>query len=80
VIPSGAIGVCGRIPSFTASAFVGSSWMSRPSSCTVPPAGLSSRASPRSSVDLPQALAPTIVVIRPGGIVTDRSATTSRRS
>ena len=66
-MPSGAIGCCGRIPSRVATSVVGRRWMSSPSSSTLPPLGLSSRARPRSSVDLPQALAPTITVIWPGG-------------
>ena len=41
----------------------------RPSSRTAPDRGASSRASARSSVDLPQPLAPTIAVMRPRGIV-----------
>ena len=43
-----------------------------------PPDGLSSRASPRSSVDLPHALGPTIAVMRPSSTSTDRSAMTAR--
>ena len=41
-----------------ASSRAGREWMSLPSRVTVPPAGLSSRDRPRSSVDFPQALAP----------------------
>ena len=48
-----------------------------PSSSTVPCVGLSSRASARSRVDLPQALGPTITVTLPGGMDTERSATTT---
>jgi hypothetical protein len=77
-MPSGAVGACGSSPSFAATAFVGSVWMSLPSRKTVPDAGVSSRASPRSRVDLPQALAPTMTVIRPVGMPTVRSVTTDR--
>ena len=38
----------------------------------MPRFGLSSRARPRSSVDLPQALGPTMTVIRPDGMATER--------
>ncbi len=40
---------------------------------TVPPRGASRRARPRSSVDFPDAFAPTITVIRPSGMTTSRS-------
>ena len=53
-------------------------WIASPSSSTAPDDGRSSRASPRSSVDLPQALAPTITVIRPSGTSQVRSSTTAR--
>lgn len=46
----------------------------------MPALGVSSRASARSRVDLPQAFAPTIAVIRPVGITTSRSSTTTRSS
>ena len=49
--------------------------MSWPSSSTAPAVGVSSRARPRSSVDLPQALAPTIAVTWPVGIDSERSST-----
>ena len=50
--------------------------MSLPSRVTVPAAGFSSRARPRSRVDLPQALAPTIMVTLPSGIAAVRSSIT----
>ena len=80
LIPDGADGVCGRMPSFVATTFVDSLWMSSPSSRTVPCLGLSRRASARSRVDFPQALAPTMAVIFPDGIVTDSALLTSRLS
>ena len=43
-----------------------------------PEVGRSSRAIPRSRVDLPQALAPTMTVVRPSGTSVDRSVTTVR--
>ena len=54
--------------------------MLSPSSRTTPSLGFSSRAMARSSVDFPQALAPTITVMRPGGMATVRSAATSTLS
>ena len=47
-----------------------------PSSRIAPDVGRSSRAIPRSRVDLPQALAPTITVVWPSGSSVLRSATT----
>ncbi len=80
VMPSGAIGCWGRMPSRVATSRDGRWWMSAPSSSTVPPRGLSRRASPRSSVDLPQALAPTMTVTASGGIVSDNPSTMTRSS
>ena len=54
--------------------------MSLPSRVTDPPAGFSSRDRPRSSVDLPQALAPTIMVTLPSGISAVSPSTTLRWS
>ena len=61
--PSGVTGVCGSRPSVRATCLVGARWIASPSSSTAPAVGRSSRAMPRSSVDLPQALAPTTTVI-----------------
>jgi hypothetical protein len=54
--------------------------MGRSSRVTLPAAGLIMRASPRSSVDLPQALGPTITVNEPSGIATSSSRMTVRCS
>ena len=56
---------------------VGSEAMSAPSSSTVPVRGLSIRTSARSSVDLPQALGPTIAVKPPSGMSTARPCVTT---
>lgn len=77
-MPSGADGLCGRMPSTAATSFVGMSWMLRPSSRTAPSEGASSRAIARSRVDFPQAFGPTMTVIRPGGTVTSSPETISR--
>ena len=60
VTPSGAIGFCGSRPRVRATCRVDCWWIASPSSSTAPDAGRSSRAMPRSRVDLPQALGPTI--------------------
>ncbi len=80
MIPSGAVGDCGNNPSLVATSRVGIDWMLLLSSSTVPRDGFSSLASVLSSVDLPQALAPTMTVIFPVGIRTDRSWMISRWS
>lgn len=49
-----------------------------PSSRTAPPVGFMSRARARSNVDLPQALGPTMTLIRPGGTATLSPSTTVR--
>lgn len=77
-MPSGAVGLCGRMPSTAATSLVGISWMDRPLRSTAPAEGASSRAIARRRVDLPQALGPTMTVIRPGGTVTLRPGTISR--
>ncbi len=77
-MPSGAVGLCGRMPRTAATSLVGISWMERPFRSTAPAVGARSRAIDRSRVDLPQALGPTMTVIRPGGTVTLRSRTISR--
>ncbi len=79
-MPSGATGDCGRMPSTEATSRVGVCWTGRPSSSTAPEVGASSRAIARRSVDLPQALGPTITVNRPGGIFTLSPGTISRPS
>jgi hypothetical protein len=65
------------MPSRKATARVGMLCRSRPSSTTEPPDGFSSRARPRSSVDLPHAFGPAITVIRAGGMRTVRLRTTA---
>lgn len=50
----------------------GRSWMSRPSSSTVPALGRSIRDSARSSVDLPHAFGPMITVNELSGTATVR--------
>ncbi len=54
--------------------------MSAPSRTTRPAEGLSSRDSPRSSVDLPHAFGPTIIVNDLSGIDTDRPSLMTRLS
>ncbi len=68
MIPSGAIGACGSSPSTLATSLLGTAEMFRPSSSTAPRRAGSSRARPRSRVDLPQPLAPMMTLIRPVGI------------
>ena len=77
MIPSGAVELCGRRPTRRATCLVGSEAMSAPSSSTVPVRGLSIRTSARSSVDLPQALGPTIAVKPPSGMSTARPRVTT---
>jgi hypothetical protein len=57
---------------------VGSDVIAAPSRSTAPPLGFSKRAKARSKVDLPEALAPTIAVIRPAGSGTSTPCRTSR--
>src|SRR6478752_3478358 len=54
--------------------------MSLPSSVTTPALGFRSLDSPRSSVDFPQALAPTIMVTLPSGTSVESPSTTRRCS
>src|SRR5438045_8577416 len=77
-MPSGAVGCWGSRPSVRASSRAGCEWMSLPSRVTAPPAGLRRRDRPRSRVDFPQALAPTIMVTLPSGIWTLSPSTTQR--
>ncbi len=79
-MPSGAMEDCGSSPSVRATFFAGSWWMICPSSSTCPRLGFSIRASERSSVDLPQALGPTITVKELSGISTERSSAMIRWS
>ena len=79
-MPSGAIDVCGSSPSRRATCLVGSERIAAPSSSTEPAVGLSIRTSARSSVDLPQALGPTIAVKAPAGMSTDSSRVTTSPS
>ena len=60
--PSGAIGLWGSRASRRETSRVDTASMASPSSRTLPPLGLSSRARVRSRVDLPQPLGPTMVV------------------
>ena len=77
MIPSGAIALWGSSPSSRATSFDGREVISAPSRKTPPRRGLSSRASARSSVVLPQAFGPTITVNESSGIsMPSRSATT----
>ncbi len=78
VMPSGAIGDCGSRPRVRASCLAGIACTALPSSSTWPPRGASRRDIERSSVDLPQALAPTIAVTRPGGTTRSSSCSTAR--
>src|SRR5690606_35752254 len=78
VMPSGAVGDCGSTPSFTATSRLGSVWMLLPSRYAAPDVGRSSRAMPRSNVDLPHALGPTTTVNPPEGTLTDNPSTTVR--
>ena len=55
-------------------------WIGSPSSSTTPPFGFINRASPRSSVDFPHALAPTMTVICPVGTCNERPSTIIRSS
>ena len=80
VTPSGAMGFWGSSPSVRATSLVGMPWIDFPSSSTSPPRGLSSRAIPRSRVDLPQALAPTMTVTLPWGSSALTPSTTTRSS
>ncbi len=80
MIPSGAMEVCGSSPRVRATFFAGSWWMACPSSSTWPWLGLSIRARARSSVDLPQALGPTITVKELSGISTERFSAMTRWS
>src|SRR6056297_859342 len=66
------------MPNRDATERVGRPWMLLPSSRTVPDAGVSRRARARNSVDLPHALAPTMTVMRPSGMATERSSATRR--
>ena len=77
---SGAIGLCGSSPSRRATSFDGSEPIAWPSRITVPAFGLSMRASPRSSVDLPHAFGPTMQVNESSGIATSSSSETTRWS
>ena len=67
IVASGATGDWGSRPSCCASRRGRMSWIDRPSSSTEPDWGASRRERHRSKVDFPQALAPTMAVIRPGG-------------
>ena len=77
VTPSGVTGFCGSRPRVRATWRDGSVAIAVPSSSTAPD-GRAAAAGPcpRSSVDLPQALAPTITVIWPSGTSVDRPSTT----
>jgi hypothetical protein len=79
-MPSGAMDDCGSSPSVLATFFAGIDWMTLPSSSTRPAAGLSIRDRARSSVDLPQALGPTITVKELSGISTDSFSAMTRWS
>ena len=71
-MPSGASEVCGSRPSRRATSFDLYSRMALPSSNTCPAVGMRTRASARSSVDLPHPLGPMMAVNEPSGIATDR--------
>ncbi len=79
-MPSGAMDDCGSRPRVRATFLAGREWMACPSSRTRPSVGFSIRARARSSVDLPQALGPTMTVNEWSGIRTDRSRATVRCS
>ncbi len=79
-MPSGAIDDCGSSPRVRATFFAGIDWMTCPSSSTRPSVGRSIRDSARSSVDLPQALGPTITVKELSGISTDSCSAITRWS
>jgi hypothetical protein len=79
-MPSGATDDCGSSPSVRATFLAGSDWITCPSSSTLPSLGRSIRDSARSSVDLPQALGPTITVNELSGISTDSSRAMTRCS
>ena len=61
----------GSRPRRRATSLVGRRWICSPSRITCPVVGRSSRARARSSVDLPQALGPTITVTLPSGTDSD---------
>ena len=78
MIASGATELCGSSPSRRATSLEGSEPIAWPSRTTVPARGLSMRASPRSSVDLPHALGPTMAVNEASGIATSSASETTR--
>ena len=75
---SGAIGLWGSSPSRRATSLEGSEPIAWPSRITVPACGFIMRASPRSSVDLPHALGPTMAVNESSGIATSSASETTR--
>lgn len=79
-MPSGASDVCGSSPRRRATSLALKSWIDLPSSTTSPALGFSSRESPRSSVDLPHALGPTMTVNERSGISTSRCSLMTRPS
>ena len=79
-IPSGVTAPCGRSPIRRATALVRSRCRSCPSSRIRPSPGAITRARALSSVDLPQALGPTITVNASSGSSRSRSVATTRRS
>lgn len=77
-MPSGVTGDWGNRPRVLASSLAGVRCTSLPSRTTRPARGASSRDMERSSVDLPQAVAPTMTVIRPAARVRSRPSMTTR--